>query len=167
MSSVLFQQIREFRSLAYRVHATYKLPPYKYRDKNGQLVAMLSTQSDKTTDAMGILDSLIKQMPETAERIDIARQDVVNKANNEYPSLRERSLKISSLIKEGYASDPNKDIIANVINLDIKDVVNFYNQNVKDRTITYVVVGNSKKIDMTKLSSFGKIIKVKSKDVFK
>jgi len=167
MSSVLFQQIREFRSLAYRVRATYKLPPYKYSDKNGQLVAMLSTQCDKTTDAMGILDSLIKQMPETAERIEIARQDVVNKANNEYPSLRERSLKISSLKKEGYASDPNKDIIANVTNLDIKDVVNFYNQNVKDRTITYVVVGNSKKIDMAKLSSFGKIIKVKSKDVFK
>jgi len=167
MSSILFQQIREFRSLAYRVHAIYKLPPYKYNDKNGQLVTILSTQCDKTTDAMGILDSLIKQMPEKADRIEIARQDIVNKANNEYPSFRERSSKISALVKEGYSSDPNKDIVANVDNLDIKDVADFYNKNVKDRVITYIVVGNSKKIDMTKLSSFGQIIKVKPKDVFK
>lgn len=167
MSSIVFQQIREFRSLAYRVQATYKFPSYKYKDKSGQLLAMLSTQSDKTTDAMGMLDSLIKQMPVKAERVETARQDVVNEANNEYPSLRERSSKIASLIKEGYVSDPNKELIAGVANMDIKDIVDFYNQNVKGHIITYVVVGNAKKIDMNRLSTFGNIVKVKAKEVYK
>jgi predicted Zn-dependent peptidase len=167
MSSIVFQQIREFRSLAYRVRVTYKPPPYKYKDKNGQLLAVLSTQCDKTTDAMDVLDSLIKQMPVKAERVETARQDVVNEANNEYPSLRERSSKIASLIKEGYASDPNKELIAGVANMDIKDIVDFYNQNIKGRLITYIVVGNAKKINMNKLSGFGNIVKVKAKEVYK
>ncbi|WP_321424153.1 insulinase family protein [uncultured Bacteroides sp.] len=167
MSSIVFQQIREFRSLAYRVRATYKLPSYKYKDKSGQLLAMLSTQCDKTTDAMDVLDSLIKQMPVKAERVETARQDVVNEANNEYPSLRERSSKIASLIKEGYISDPNKELIAGVANMDIKDIVDFYNQNIKGRLISYIVVGNAKKINMNKLSGFGKIVKVKAKEVYK
>jgi secreted Zn-dependent insulinase-like peptidase len=106
-------------------------------------------------------------MPVKAERVETARQDVVNEANNEYPSLRERSSKIASLIKEGYASDPNKELIAGVANMDIKDIVDFYNQNIKGRLITYIVVGNAKKINMNKLSGFGNIVKVKAKEVYK
>ena len=167
MSSIIFQQIREFRSLAYRVQATYKLSPYKYKEKKGQFLSMLSTQCDKTTDAMGVLESLIKQMPVQAERVATARQNVVNEANNEYPSLRERSSKIASLMEEGYISDPNKELIAGVANMDIKEIVDFYNQNIKGQPISYVVVGNAKKIDMKKLATFGKIVKVKAKDVYK
>ena len=167
MSSIVFQQIREFRSLAYRVQTTYKTPLYKYKDKNGQLLALLSTQCDKTTDAMGVLDSLIKQMPVNEEKVETARQDVVNKANNEYPSFRERSSKIASLMKEGYISDPNKELIAGVANMDIKDIVDFYNRNVKGQVISYIVVGNAKKINMNKLSGFGNIVKVKAKEVYK
>jgi predicted Zn-dependent peptidase len=167
MSSLVFQQIREFRSLAYRANAIYRLPVYKYKDKNGQFITMLSTQCDKTLDAMGVLDSLIKQMPVKDERVETARQDVVNEANNEYPSLREHSSKISALKNEGYTSDPDIELIDAVSEMGINNIVEFYNQNIKGRNITYVVVGNEKKINMTKLASFGKIVKMKPARIFK
>jgi len=167
MSSLVFQQIREFRSLAYRARATYNLASYNHRDKAGQFGAELSTQCDKTIEAMGVLDTLIRQMPAKAERVETACQDLVNAASNQYPSLRERSPKIALLKKQGFVSDPNKELIDAVREMDIKDIVEFYDQNVKGRNMVYVVVGNSKKIDMKKLAAFGRIVKVKPGEVFK
>jgi predicted Zn-dependent peptidase len=167
MSSILFQQIREFRSLAYRISAKYSQPTYNHRDKKGQLIARLSTQCDKTTDAMEVLDSLIRQMPVEVDRVEAARQDVVNEANNQYPSFRERSSKIASYKKVGYEVDPNKELIKTVTDMGIDHIVDFFDRNIKGQPITYIVVGNSKKIDMKKLATFGKIVKVKPKEVFK
>jgi len=167
MSSLVFQQIREFRSLAYRANAIYMIPSYKYKDKKGHFVTMLSTQCDKTLDAIGVLDSLIKYMPVKEERVETAKQDVVNEASNEYPSMRELSTKIASLKNEGYSSDPNKDLIDDITSMDISNIVKFYDQNIKERTLVYIVVGNAQKINMTKLASFGKIVMLKPKTVFK
>jgi predicted Zn-dependent peptidase len=165
MSSLIFQQIREFRSMAYRANAKYNFPSYKFQDKEGALIASLSTQCDKTTDAMSILDSLIKQMPAKRERVETARQDVINEATNQYPSLRNRSTQIADLKKVGYFDDPNKSLTEDVAQMGLEQIVDFYNSNIKGRPIAYLVVGNSKKIDMQKLSSFGKIIKVKANHV--
>ena len=161
MSSLVFQQIREFRSLAYRAGAKYSMPAFCHRDKQGQFVASLSTQCDKTVEAVGVLDSLIKFMPVKAERVETARQDVVNEATNQYPPIRYRSSDIAALRKSGYNSDPNKDLVNAVNNMGIDQIVEFYNKNVKDNKVTYLVVGSSKKIDMKKLADYGRIVKLK------
>ena len=60
MSSLMFQEIREFRSFAYRTSGRYQLPNHAHKGTAGSFTAMLSTQSDKTLDALGVLDSLIR-----------------------------------------------------------------------------------------------------------
>ena len=62
MSSLMFQEIREFRSFAYRTSGRYQLPNHAHKGTAGSFTAMLSTQSDKTLDALGVLDSLIREM---------------------------------------------------------------------------------------------------------
>jgi len=166
MGSLIFQQIREFRSLAYRANATYRLSAYCHRDKKGQFTAMLSTQCDKTTDAFSVLDSLIKEMPVLSERVENAKQAVVNEALNDYPSFRDLSSRISYLKKQGYESDPNQALVETVGGMDIQDIVDFYTKNIKGRTMVYMVVGNRAKINMDKLATFGKIIEVKPKEIF-
>ena len=56
MSSLMFQEIREFRSFAYRTSGRYQLPNHAHKGTAGSFTAMLSTQSDKTLDALGVLD---------------------------------------------------------------------------------------------------------------
>ena len=62
MSSLMFQEIREFRSFAYRTSGRYQLPNHAHKGTAGSFTAMLSTQSDKTLDALSVLDSLIREM---------------------------------------------------------------------------------------------------------
>lgn len=93
MSSLMFQEIREFRSFAYRTSGRYQLPNHAHKGTAGSFTAMLSTQSDKTLDALGVLDSLIREMPLKPERMEAVKQTLVNRINNDYPPFRNLSEK--------------------------------------------------------------------------
>lgn len=167
MSSLMFQEIREFRSFAYHAFAKYAIMPLVHNGKPGELTANMTTQSDKTTDAIAVLDSLISKMPIKPEKIAAIKQTVLNHANNNYPSFREISEKIAAYRMEGYETDPNHLFIRDLNHLDMTDVLTFYEQHVKGKPVTYVVVGNSRKIDMNELAKFGEVIHIKAKDIFK
>ena len=96
MSSLMFQEIREFRSFAYRTSGRYQLPNHAHKGTAGSFTAMLSTQSDKTLDALGVLDSLIREMPLKPERMEAVKQTLVNRINNDYPPFRNLSEKVAS-----------------------------------------------------------------------
>lgn len=96
MSSLMFQEIREFRSFAYRTSGRYQLPNHAHKGTAGSFTAMLSTQSDKTLDALGVLDSLIREMPLKPERVEAVKQTLVNRINNDYPPFRNLSEKVAS-----------------------------------------------------------------------
>lgn len=104
MSSLMFQEIREFRSFAYRTSGRYQLPNHAHKGTAGSFTAMLSTQSDKTLDALGVLDSLIREMPLKPERVEAVKQTLVNRINNDYPPFRNLSEKVASARMEGFVS---------------------------------------------------------------
>lgn len=167
MSSIMFQEIREFRSLAYRVSAKYELPSRKHWNEPGSFMTMLSTQSDKTVEALQVLVDLINNMPVKPEKLEAAKQSIVNSVNNSYPSFRKLSEKVAAQIKEGYTEDGNKDLLSDISQMSMEDVISFYESNIKNRPIVFAIVGNSRKIDMDKLASFGEIVKVKKTDIYK
>lgn len=167
MSSLMFQEIREFRSLAYRVSARYSLSPVKDAGKPGELMTILSTQGDKTLDALTVLDSLIQQMPVHPERVDALKQTVYNQVNNEFPAFRKISEKIAGYRREGYSDDPNKLYLEDMQKMNMEDILRFYKANVEGRPSVYVIVGNSKHIDMKQLETYGNIVKLKIGDFYK
>ncbi|OAV70609.1 protease3 [Bacteroidales bacterium Barb6] len=167
MSSLMFQEIREFRSYAYRVDAQHFLPPFNHSGKPGEFVTMLSTQSDKTTDAIAVLDSLLRDMPVRPDRIEGLKQAILNRVNNEFASFRKLSAKIASFRREGYDSDPNKLYLNDLHRMSMDDILRFYESNVKGSTVIYAVVGSAKRIDMKRLSTWGTVVKVKKKDIYR
>lgn len=167
MSSLMFQEIREFRSLAYRVNGRYLLPPHQLPGKAGEFVTMLSTQSDKTLDAMEVMKSLIGEMPEKPERIETVKQSIINQVNNDFPSFRELSEKVAYFRRSGFDRDPNEALLADLSEMDMQDIVRFYRHNVRLKPVVYVIVGNSSRIDMKKLAEYGEVIRLRKKDIYK
>jgi predicted Zn-dependent peptidase len=163
----MFQEIREFRSFAYRAFAKYTILPLSHKDKPGDLTASMTTQSDKTTDAIAVLDSLIRKMPVKPEKIEAIRQTVLNHANNNYPSFREISERIAFYKMDGYDEDPNLQFIRHLKEIEMEDLVRFYEKHVAGRPVVYVVVGNSRKIDMNELAKFGEVTHIRKKDIIK
>lgn len=167
MSSLMFQEIREFRSLAYRVSGRYILPPHKLEGKAGEFVTMLSTQSDKTLDALGIMNSLIHEMPEKEERISTVKQSIVNQVNNDFPSFREVPEKVAGFRRNGFDNDPSEALLSGISDMDMKDIIRFYRHNVRLKPVVYVIVGNSRRINMKQLETYGNVIRLRKKDIYK
>ncbi|MDR0757549.1 MAG: insulinase family protein [Tannerella sp.] len=166
MSSLMFQEIREFRSLAYYTSGAYRMPPFCHAGMPARFVTYLSTQCDKTTDALEVLNMLIQDMPERPERIAEVIQTVINRTNNDYPSFRDLSARIAAHRRNGYAADPNRQLIEDIKTMTMSDIARFYRANVRGRTLVYVVVGNSRLMDMQRLATFGDIVRMKKSDFY-
>lgn len=167
MSSLMFQEIREFRSFAYRTSGRYQLPNHAHKGTAGSFTAMLSTQSDKTLDALGVLDSLIREMPLKPERMEAVKQTLVNRINNDYPPFGNLSEKVASARMEGFDRDPAEEFLRDIATMDMQDISRFYQEQISGRPVVYVITGNRKHIDMKKLAEYGTIIKVKKKGIYK
>ena len=167
MSSLMFQEIREFRSFAYRTSGRYQLPNHAHKGTAGSFTAMLSTQSDKTLDALGVLDSLIREMPLKPERMEAVKQTLVNRINNDYPPFGNLSEKVASARMEGFDRDPAEEFLRDIATMDMQDISRFYREQISGRPVVYVIAGNRKHIDMKKLAEYGTIIKVKKKGIYK
>ena len=148
MSSLMFQEIREFRSFAYRTSGRYQLPNHAHKGTAGSFTAMLSTQSDKTLDALGVLDSLIREMPLKPERMEAVKQTLVNRINNDYPPFRNLSEKVASARMEGFDRDPAEEFLRDIATMDMQDISRFYREQISGRPVVYVIAGNRKHIDM-------------------
>lgn len=167
MSSLMFQEIREYRSLAYYTSGAYRLPPFRLADRPTRFVAYLSTQCDKTIDALEVLDALISHMPEHPERIDALIRTEINRVNNAYPAFRDISTRIADFRRDGYTDDPHRALLNDIRRMTIDDITRFYRSYVRGRTPVYVVVGNFHRIDKRRLSAFGEITRVRHRDFYR
>ena len=167
MSSLMLQEIREFRSFAYRTSGRYQLPNHAHKGTAGSFTAMLSTQSDKTLDALGVLDSLIRKMPLKPERVEAIKQSLANRINNDYPPFRNLSEKVAGARMEGFDRDPAEEFLRDIATMDMEDISRFYQEQICGRPVVYVIAGNRKRIDMKKLAEYGTIVKVKKKEIYK
>ena len=116
---------------------------------------------------MEVLENLVHDMPERPERVESVKQTIRNWVNNEYPTSRSLSLKIAGFRREGDESDPNKDYLEVIDRMTMEDILRFYRENIQDHLMIYAIVGNSKSMDMEKLSKFGQIVKVTKKDIYR
>ncbi len=167
MSSVMFQEIREFRSLAYRTSSWLQLTPFNQyaKNKSSQLNMMLSTQMDKTTEALFLLDSLVHTVPFSSQRFENTKLSMINSFSSTYPYFRDISKKVVAYQKAGYNEDPNKKsatLTEKAVEQDMKD---FYEQNIKNSQVTYLVVGNKKRVNMAQLKEKAEVIFLNNDDI--
>ena len=105
-------------------------------------------------------------MPEKINRVDGIKSGLLESLSSSKPGFRSMSLSIRGWEKQGYESDPRKtkkDVYHKAI---FEDIKKFYEKYIKHKPITITIVGNKNKIDMEKLSEYGEIIELKTKDIF-
>lgn len=167
MSSVLFQEVREFRSLAYASQGVVANPKKANSKNPSGFVALVGTQSDKSMQAISLLDSLLNDMPINSENMRVAHQNLLNEVNNSYPSFRGKAILAALEQRNGYTCDANTSRVQLLPSMTQADVESFYQQYIKDKPYQLMIVGNAKNLDLKMLSKFGTIVKVKKDDIFK
>ena len=164
MASIVFQEIREFRSLAYSSSGYYINRTHV--DKRGYFQGYMGTQADKSIEAISTFLDLFKDMPKKKNRIDVIRSGLVQSINSSKPGFRSRGQVVSNWIKQGYSEDPNKSYYEKYKILTFDDILYFYSSNIKKEPIVITIVTDKAKIDIEKLAHFGKVINITKKDIF-
>ena len=168
MSSVLFQDIREFRALAYSAQGSALLTDLKLNpDSPCAFVTSLGTQSDKAMRALGVLDSIFTDMPLRPANVDATRQQIINSVNNGYPSFRNMGSYVANQQLYGYTEDADKYLIELLPAMGIADVTAFYEQNIQKAPRVTTIVGNKANLDMQQLSRLGRVIECSRSDIFR
>ena len=165
MYSIVFQEIREFRSLGYTAYSYFT---YDYLNRTpGFLLGYLGTQSDKTNEGIEVFHDLITNMPERLEKFNASKDALIMSRASNYVGFRSMPATVSSWIEQGYDHDPRMEATEIIKKTEYKDVNDFYKKFVADRPIVIMMSGNKKKIDMKALNKYGNVKELKYKEIFK
>jgi zinc protease len=163
MSSIIFQEIRESRALAYSTWAWYTTP--RYADRNHYMRSYVGTQADKLKDAANGVMDLVQNMPVDKKRIETAKAAFLKRMENERITKADIYWKIYSAKQLGYDHDNRADIYNRVKEMTAEDVANFQQKNIKGKGMNVLVVGDLKKLDMAYLKTLGNVTILSIKDV--
>jgi predicted Zn-dependent peptidase len=163
-TSLVQQEIREYRSMAYSSYGVYIPPTVEH--KPALFRGYIGTQADKTIDAIEVYMNLLTDMPLYPERMTNIKSYLKGMTQTEKPQFREASelYKVWSL--RGYTESPAKTNQKAVDEITFDDIVKFYNDHIKGRPVAIAVVGNPKQVDEKSLAKYGKVVKLSTSRLF-
>jgi predicted Zn-dependent peptidase len=164
MNSIVFQEMREARGLAYSAQAMLQRPskldrPYTY-------MAFIATQNDKMRDAAEAFEDIINNMPESEAAFDIAKESLV--ANIRTERIIKTGVLNAYLAAEdlGIDYDRRKPIYEQLPALTLADVKAFQQEWIKDRKYKFCILGRSADLDTEYLNTLGPVQKLTKEEIF-
>ena len=164
MNSIVFQEIREKRSLAYSAAAYYVEP--REKGKCNYNMTHIGTQNDKLIDAMEAFNDLLDNMPVSELNFDLAKTALISN----YRTARTRKM---SIINEyltceemGLKASPDKTNYAAIQKMTLNDVVNFNKNYIKGQKRVVVVLGNKDEVNLKALEKYGKVTTLSLEEIF-
>ena len=145
-TGIIMNEIRVKRSMAYSAYGvdrTAELP-----GKDCYFIGYVGTQSDKVNDAISVYMDILNDMPADSTNIEALRAALKQAAQTAKPSMRSKGQTYEYWQRIGYKDDPAK-VNAEAINaLTFNDIEKFYQDNIKGKAVTVVLMGDPKKIDL-------------------
>lgn len=164
MSSIVFQELRESKALAYNVSAYYRIAQQK--NKNNYIRSYIGTQSDKLPEAMAGMTELINNMPESENTFKGAKESLIQSLRTERITKSDILFNYEKNKKRDLSYDIRKDIFAKAANMTMKDIKAFQEQYIKNKTYTVLVLGKKENLDFKTLEKYGKVKVLQLKDIF-
>ena len=164
MNSIVFQEMRESRGLAYSAGASLAKP--SKLDQNYIFRSQIATQNDKMVDAIHTFNDIINNMPESEAAFKLAKEGMIARLRTERITKESVIWAYIGAMDMGYNVDARAQLYDEVQKMTLKDVVDFQQKWVKDRTYYYAILGDKKELDMDALKKIGTVIELKTEDIF-
>lgn len=164
LSSIVFQEIRESKALAYATYAYYSSP--RKKDLAHYLQAYVGTQPDKLSDAIPALIQIIEDMPVAEGQIEHARRSLIKQIESERLRPSKLYWEARAAFDLGYESDLRRPLYHRLREISVRDFLQFQHEYVKGRAFTFLVLGSRNQIDMNYLANFGQVQELSLEEVF-
>jgi predicted Zn-dependent peptidase len=164
MSSVVFQELREAKALAYSVFSVYKTP--KLKKEHNYIVSYIGTQSDKLPEALEGISILMNELPKSPELFASAKNGILQKISTERLTRTEVLFNYEEAVRLGHPYDIRKDIYREALTLTLSDIEKFHRKHFVNKKHVMLVLGKKENLDMDTLRKYGTIKELALKDIF-
>ncbi len=155
LSSIVFQEIRESKSLAYSAFAGYSNS--RKKDEENMVYAYIGTQANKLSEAVDAMMDLMNNMREAEKQFNAAKEATLKKIAAERITKSSIFWNYERLKKQGIDYDVREEIYNTVKNMTIEDLRGFFDENIKGQSYNVMVIGNKKDLDVNSLKKLGEI----------
>ncbi len=164
LSSIVFQEIREARALAYSANAFYATPPKM--GKAHYYNAYVGTQADKLKDAITAMRGIIEDMPLSESQIGQAKESVLKMIESERITKANIYWTFRSNMDRGVENDIRQAQYEVIKSASVDDLKEFQQKYVKGRAYTILVLGDRSKVSFEYLQSLGEVKELSLEEVF-
>ncbi len=155
LSSIVFQEIRESKSLAYSAWSNYSTA--RNQEDSNYVMAYIGTQANKMPQAVDAMMGLMNDMPEAQEQFEAAKTATLKKLAAQRITKSNVFWNYERLQRLGINED-NREAMYNAIkDMKMEDLRNFFNENIKGQDYSVMVIGNKKDVDMKALEQLGEV----------
>jgi zinc protease len=164
LSSIVFQEIRESKALAYSAFASYNNASKK--DEDNYIFGFVGTQADKMKVATESMKALLKDMPKSENLFNAAKEATKKKIESERITKDRIFWRFLALKDLGIDYDNRIDSYNYAKKVDYNTFNDFFQQSVKKENFTYLIMANKKLIDMDYLKSIGNVKELTLEEIF-
>ena len=164
LSSIVFQEIRESKALAYSAYSVFTTPSKK--EDSHYVQAYIGSQVDKLSSARDAMLELMNDMPEAEIQFESARDAALKKIETSRTTKSSIFWSYLSAKRKGLDYDQNKEAYEQIQNMKMEDLRGFFNDNIKGRDYTFCVIGAEDMIDKSVLESMGEFKQLSLEELF-
>lgn len=164
MNAIVFQEMREKRSLAYSASSYYT--NNGRRDGYFMNRAQVITQNDKLMDALNAYEELFNDMPRAEANFKLSKESLLASIR----TARTTKFGIISAYLQcermGWKEPLAKQNYKAYQKLTMQDLLNFQQRHIKGQKKTYLILGKESEMDFNALAKFGKVKKLTLDEIF-
>ncbi len=165
LSSIVFQEIREAKALAYAAYSYYANPDKRRGPHYFQ--AYVGTQPDKLRQAVEAFQQLLARMPVSLLQMEHARQSVLHQIAASRIIRSDIYWNWRTTRRRGFRHDLRQDIYQAIQQAKPDDLIRFHEQYVANRPMRWLVLGDENCVDFGFLQqAIGPVQKLTLEEIF-
>jgi len=164
MGSIVFQDLRESKALAYSASSRYA-----NADKLGRsnyILSYIGTQSDKLPEAMAGMEALLTDMPSAEANLAIAKNAIRNSISTERITKGDILFSYERARRLGLDYDLRQDVFNKTPNMTLDELKQFQAAKIKGQPQVILVIGSKDRLNFKELAKYGTVQQLSLKEIF-
>ena len=153
LSSIVFQEIRESKSLAYSAYSSYSTA--REKGKPDYTMAYVGTQANKLEQAVDAMMELMTNMPEAEDQFNQAKEATLKKIAAQRINKSNIYYTYEGLKRRGITEDYRQDMYNTIKDMTLEDLKTFFTENISGNEYNVLVIGNKKDVNFDALNKLG------------
>lgn len=164
LSSIVFQEIRESKALAYSAYSVFTSPGRS--DQPHYVRAYIGTQSDKLSNAVAAMQELMTTMPREEAQFQQALVGAMKQIETNPTTKSAIYWSYQRALDRGLTKDLTAEMYQEMESMSMDNLQQFFDSRIKGQRYAYLVIGKKDQMDMEALAALGEVEELKLEEIF-